>query len=271
MIRLRPKIMGIINATPDSFSDGGKFSDVDMAVSRAIEMCEHGADIIDIGGESTRPGASNISGEEEISRILPIIQKLVSKNIKAKISIDTRRPQTAQAAVRAGASIWNDVTGLSFDKNSLKMAAILQCEVVLMHMRGNPQTMQGRPQYKNVTGEVMSYLKSRVSAAVKAGVEREKIILDPGIGFGKRLEDNLDLLQHLDDFHMLGRPLLLGASRKSFIGEIDGSAVGERLGGSIASALWAASMGASIIRVHDVKETVQALKVWQAIGHRANG
>ena len=268
-----PQIMGILNITPDSFSDGGQFGGVEQAVARAREMVRAGADIIDIGGESTRPGADVIGQTEELKRVMPVIEALFEKlgDLDAEISVDTRRPEVAYAAVKAGASIWNDVTALEFDERSPDMAAKLGCKIVLMHMRGTPETMQKNPHYKNVVAEVISSLKNRMSIAIKAGVKRENIILDPGIGFGKRLEDNLDLLQHLDDFHILGQPLLLGASRKSFMGKIDGSDAGDRLGGSIASALWGASMGASILRVHDVEETVQAVRVWGAIGERSHG
>jgi len=268
-----PKIMGILNVTPDSFSDGGQFDGVERAVARAREMVRAGADIIDIGGESTRPGADVIGQTEELKRVMPVVKALFEKfgDLDAEISVDTRRPEVAYAAVKAGASIWNDVTALEFCAGSPAMAAKLGCKIVLMHMRGTPETMQKNPHYKNVVAEVISSLKNRMSIAIKAGVKRKNIILDPGIGFGKRLEDNLDLLQHLDDFHILGQPLLLGASRKSFMGKIDGSTAGDRLGGSIASALWGASMGASILRVHDVEETVQALRVWGAIGERSHG
>ena len=270
LLKNPPKIMGILNVTPDSFSDGGQFDGVEQAVAQAHAMVAAGADIIDIGGESTRPGADVVDEAEELGRVTPVIEALAG--IDAEISIDTRRPEVALAAVGAGASIWNDVTALEFDAGSPAMAAKLGCKVVLMHMRGTPETMQKNPHYKNVVTEVIAYLKGRMSVALKAGVQVENIILDPGIGFGKRLEDNLDLLQHLDDFHMLGRPILLGASRKSFIGKIDASDAksdaGDRLGGSIASALWGASMGASILRVHDVGETVQAVRVWRAIGER---
>lgn len=265
-----PKIMGILNVTPDSFSDGGQYSDVEQAVARAHVMVAAGADIIDIGGESTRPGADIVSETEELRRVMPVIEALAG--LDAEISIDTRRPEVAQAAVAAGASIWNDVTALEYDAGSPDMAAKLGCKVVLMHMRGTPETMQKDPHYENVVAEVIAYLKGRMSIALRAGVKVENIILDPGIGFGKRLEDNLDLLQHLDDLHTLGQPVLLGASRKSFIGKIDANDVksdaGDRLGGSLASALWGASMGASILRVHDVEETVQAVRVWRAIGDR---
>ena len=261
------RIMGVLNVTPDSFSDGGQFTTIDEAVKRAYQMVTDGADIIDIGGESTRPGAKPVSVDEEMARVMPVIEAL--SGLDADISIDTRRPAVAQAAVQAGASIWNDVTALEFDETSPDIAAKLGCKIVLMHMRGTPVTMQDNPHYKNVVAEVMGYLKERMRIAVKAGVKKGNIILDPGIGFGKRLEDNLDLMQHLDDFHILGRPILLGASRKSFMGKIDGSDAEGRLGGSIASAIWGASLGASIVRVHDVKQTAQALKIWQAIGETA--
>ena len=268
MLINRPKIMGILNVTPDSFSDGGRFTDVQRAVDHAHNMVQAGADIIDIGGESTRPGAAEITADEELARVLPVIEAL--KNIPAEISIDTRRPDIARAAIMAGACIWNDVTALSFADNSPETAADLGCKLALMHMQGRPETMQDNPHYVNVVAEIIAYLKRRISVALAAGVKRENIILDPGIGFGKRLKDNLDVLQHLDDFHILGQPLLMGASNKSFIGKIDESTVDQRLGGSIASALWAASMGASILRVHDVSETVQALRVWHAIQEREN-
>ncbi len=255
--------MGILNVTPDSFSDGGQYESIGRAVDHAYKMTKQGADIIDIGGESTRPGAQSVSENQELDRVMPVIEGL--KGLGAQISIDTRRPAVASAAIGAGASIWNDVTALSFDAKSPNMAAKLGCKVVLMHMQGTPQTMQNSPCYKNVIAEVMAYLKARVSDAINAGVAREKIILDPGIGFGKRLEDNLDLIQHLDDLHILGHGLLFGSSRKSFISMIDKSDVNERLGGSIASAIWAISMGASILRVHDVQETAQAVKVWERI------
>lgn len=261
-----PKIMGILNVTPDSFSDGGDFLDVERAVARAREMVAEGADIIDIGGESTRPGADTVGQTQELARVLPVIKAL--NGLNAEISIDTRRPETAKAAVEAGACIWNDVTALTYKSTSVAMAAKLGCKVVLMHMKGNPKSMQKNPHYDDVVSEVGGFLKDRMQAAVDGGVKPENIILDPGIGFGKRLQDNLDLLGHLDDFHALGCPILIGTSRKSFIGKIDGSKPGNRLAGSLASALWAANKGASILRVHDVKETVQAVNVWQAIGER---
>jgi len=264
----RPKIIGILNVTPDSFSDGGHFDDYDLAVKRALKLIDDGADIIDIGGESTRPGAVEISVQEEITRTLPIVMALREEDIDEQISIDTRKPEVAEAAIHAGADIWNDVTALTFDKKSEALAADLACPVILMHMQGSPETMQNNPHYDDATADVKDWLAKRIDAAEFAGVERSNITLDPGIGFGKRHEDNLALLNKLDSFHALGCPLLMGASRKSFIGKIDGSSIDDRLGGSIAAGLWAAALGASILRVHDVSEMAQALKVWEQI---ANG
>lgn len=264
------QIMGILNVTPDSFSDGGQFSRTDKAITHALEMCAHGADIIDIGGESTRPGADIVSEADELARVLPVIERLVSEHLSARISIDTRRPNVAKAAIKAGANIWNDVTALSFEANSVSIAAELECEIVLMHMKGTPKTMQENPVYDNVMDEVCTYLKHRLEAAMAGGVQAKNIILDPGIGFGKRLEDNLVLMAEIDSLQALGHRVLIGASRKSFISMIDESPADERLGGSLASALWAANLGASIVRVHDVQETIQALKVWQAMGNKKN-
>ena len=260
--------MGILNVTPDSFSDGGKFTKPDKAVWQARRMVRGGADIIDIGGESTRPGARTVGEEEERSRVLPVVEALGKAGLKAEISIDTRRSGVAAACMAAGASIWNDVTALGFEKNSPCVAARLGCKVVLMHMQGRPLTMQDKPEYGDVFGEVGAYLKCRADTAIKAGVEPGNIWLDPGIGFGKRHRDNLDLLARLDDFHKFGFPLLVGTSRKSFIRRISDSDVSERLGGSLASALWSVALGADILRVHDIQETVQAVKVWRALSDR---
>ncbi|NNC37306.1 MAG: dihydropteroate synthase [Acidimicrobiales bacterium] len=260
--------MGVLNVTPDSFSDGGKFTHIDRAIEQALTMFDHGADIIDIGGESTRPGAKVVDEKTELSRVLPVIKALSETKKTAVISIDTRRPLVAAEAVNAGASIWNDVTALSFDDRSPNVAAGLGCDVILMHMQGDPKTMQKKPQYEQVVDDVKAYLSERAQVALDSGVQHHQISLDPGIGFGKRLQDNLDLLQNIDAFHALGYPILIGTSRKSFIGKIDGSLVDDRLGGSLASALWAESMGASILRVHDVKETAQAVKVWRSIRER---
>lgn len=264
--------MGILNTTPDSFSDGGRYDGLERAVKGAMRLWEQGADIIDIGGESTRPGAEEISISEEIMRTVPVIVALregtKDKDVGPIISIDTRKPEVAQAAILAGADIWNDVTALTFDKTSEKVAADLGCPVILMHMQGSPETMQDNPHYGHVVAEVKDYLAKRIDALDFAGVDRENITLDPGIGFGKRQEDNLALLHHLTEFKSLGCPLLMGASRKGFIGRLDGSHADDRLGGSLATALWSAQAGAEIVRVHDVSETVQAMKVWEAI---ANG
>jgi dihydropteroate synthase len=261
--------MGILNVTPDSFSDGGRYDSLELAVKRAIRLIEDGADIIDIGGESTRPGAEEISIEEEIHRTVPVIAALREQTrdyeIDPVISIDTRKPQVAEAAILAGADIWNDVTALSFDPSSEQVAAGLGCPVIIMHMQGSPETMQHNPHYGNAVAEVKDYLAKRIDALDFAGVERDKITIDPGIGFGKRQEDNLALFKHLSDFKSLDCPILMGASRKSFIGRIDGSSADDRLGGSIAAALWSAQAGADILRVHDVSETFQAVKVWEAM------
>lgn len=265
----RPKIMGILNVTPDSFSDGGRYDSLELAVKRALRLIEDGADIIDIGGESTRPGAAEVDVAEEVRRTQPVIAAIREAtrdhDIDPVISIDTRKPDVAEAAIHAGADIWNDVTALTFDPRSEALAAELGCEVIIMHMQGSPETMQLDPQYTDAVNDVKTYLAGRVEALEVAGVERGKITIDPGIGFGKRHEDNLAILGGLDEFHSLGCRVLMGASRKSFIGRIDGSAVDDRLGGSIAAALWSAALGASILRVHDVSETVQAMTVWEAI------
>ena len=265
----RPKIMGILNVTPDSFSDGGRYDSLELAVKQALRLIEDGADIIDIGGESTRPGAEEISIEEEIRRTVPVIAALREQTrdyeIDPVISIDTRKPQVAEAAILAGADVWNDVTALSFDITSEAVAADLGCPVIIMHMQGSPETMQHNPHYGNPVAEVKDYLSKRIDALDFAGVDRTHITIDPGIGFGKRHEDNLALFHHLEAFQSLGCQVLMGASRKSFIGRIDGSSADDRLGGSIAAALWSAQAGADILRVHDVSETLQALKVWEAI------
>lgn len=263
----RPKVMGILNVTPDSFSDGGHYSTLTQAVARAFALIDEGADMLDIGGESTRPGAPYVSSEDEIVRTVPVISAIREKARELEsditLSIDTRKPDVAEAAILAGADIWNDVTALTYHERSLAVAADLGCPVILMHMQGTPKTMQAAPRYDNVVGEVSTYLAARARAAQAAGVEH--IILDPGIGFGKTLADNLALLANVSEFKSLGYPLLLGTSRKSFIGKIDGSSVDRRLGGSLASALYGAQSGVDILRVHDVFETVQALKVWEDI------
>lgn len=262
----RPKVMGIVNATPDSFSDGGRFLAPEAALAQARRLIADGADILDIGAESTRPGADPVPAEVEIERLVPLIKALRAES-DVPISVDTMKPQVARAAMAAGAGIWNDVAALRYAPESLAVAAELGCEVVLMHMQGEPRTMQAEPRYDDVAAEVAAFLAQRAEAAITAGVAREKIWLDPGIGFGKHpLRHNLPLLAGLDRIVALGFPVLLGASRKAFIGALDpGAAVDQRLGGSIAAALAGAAAGVAAVRVHDVRETVQALTVQAAI------
>jgi dihydropteroate synthase len=258
--------MGIVNVTPDSFSDGGRFFDFDAALAHAHRLIAEGADILDVGGESTRPGAEPVSESDEVARVVPLIAAIRAESGVA-ISVDTMKPGVAAAACAAGATMWNDVTALGFAPESLDLAAELGCEVVLMHMQGEPRTMQAAPRYDDVLAEVSGYLLSRAEAAMAAGVAREKIWLDPGLGFGKTASHTLALIRRLDRLAALGFPVLVGASRKSAIAGIarDRSGPDARLGGSIAVALAAARAGAAAVRVHDVAETVQALAVARAI------
>ena len=272
-----PRIMGILNVTPDSFS--GSFSDgtsgaernadLEWAVKAGLSLLEQGADIVDIGGESTRPGAIEVDIAEEIRRTVPVIFALREATRDyaqaPTISIDTRKPEVAEAAIHAGADIWNDVSALSFSPKSESVAGELACPVIIMHAQGSPQDMQNNPYYDDPVAEVKDYLAKRLDALEFAGVERANITIDPGIGFGKRLDDNLALLNRLSEFKDLGSAVLIGASRKSFIGDIDGSSAQRRLAGSLAAALWSVQAGADILRVHDVSQTVQAVRVWQAI------
>ncbi|WP_409432050.1 dihydropteroate synthase [Litorimonas sp. RW-G-Af-16] len=265
----RCKIMGILNVTPDSFSDGGRYDSLELAVRQAQRLMEQGADILDIGGESTRPGAEEIDVLEEIRRTVPVIAAIREATRDAEIgpviSIDTRKPEVAEAAIHAGADIWNDVTALTFSDRSEATASDLACPVIIMHMQGSPETMQHSPRYDDAVRDVRDYLAKRLDALEFAGIERARVTIDPGLGFGKRQEDNLAILRELAVFQDLGCPVLMGASRKSFIGRIDGSSADDRLGGSLAAALWSLQAGADILRVHDVAETVQAVKVWEAI------
>ncbi len=258
--------MGVVNITPDSFSDGGRFFDEAAAVSHARRLIAEGADMLDIGGESTRPGAEPVSEADELARVLPVIRAVRAESA-IPISIDTMKPVVARAAIAAGAGIWNDVTALAGAPASLAVAAELGCEVVLMHMLGDPRTMQDDPRYDDVVEDVAVRLSARVEAAVAAGVRREAIWLDPGVGFGKRLGHNLALIAHLDRLVGLGHRVLLGVSRKSFFRAIDPGAVTpqSRLAGSLTAALAGARAGVAAVRVHDVRETVQALKVRAAI------
>lgn len=259
-------LMGILNITPDSFSDGGKYyNDIGLAVDRAMEMESEGAEIIDIGGESSRPDAKVVDEEEEIKRVIPVI-KAVRKKTKCLISCDTSRYNVAKLAIEYGADIINDVYALRRDSKLCKLIAEKKCGLILMHMKGTPQTMQKNPHYGDVIGEICEFFRERIEFASHNGIEKDKIIIDPGIGFGKRIFDNLEIIHRLREFTCFGLPILLGTSRKSFIGRIAGDALPEaRLGGTIASCVAGYIQGARIFRVHDVKEIVQALKVISGI------
>jgi dihydropteroate synthase len=260
----RPNVMGILNVTPDSFSDGGRFIGRDAALGQALAMVNEGADIIDIGGESTRPGTTAVSVDQELQRVIPVIEA-VREVTSLPISIDTSKPRVMREAVAAGASLINDVRALR-EEGALEAAAELGVPVCLMHMRGEPRTMQEQPQYKDVVAEICDFLAGRVEACEGAGLNRGQLLVDPGFGFGKRLEHNLELLRRLGEFRRLGLPLLVGISRKSMIGAILGEVpVEERSHGSVAAALIAASQGASVLRVHDVRASVDALKVQRAV------
>ena len=256
------KLMGVVNVTPDSFSDGGLYLDAGAAVAHGEELVRDGAEILDVGGESTRPGAAAVSEAEELARIEPVVAGLAET---ATVSVDTSKLAVAEAALDAGASIVNDVTALRHDPEIGALCAERGAGLVLMHMQGEPRTMQENPVYDDVVDDVKVFLAERLEAAIGAGVDEERVWLDPGIGFGKDLEHNLELLRRLGELRELGRPLVVGASRKSFIGKIDGSAVGDRLGGTIASSILAAAEGADVLRVHDVAETARAAKVASAI------
>ncbi len=254
--------MGVVNVTPDSFSDGGRYLDAGAAVAHGEKLLRDGAEILDVGGESTRPGAVEVDEAEELCRVRPVVEALAGE---ATISIDTSKSAVAEAALDAGASIVNDVTALRGDPEMAALCAERGVGVVLMHMPGNPRTMQDNPSYGDVVDDVKAFLAERVEAAVAAGVAEERIWLDPGIGFGKTVEHNLELLRRLAELRELGRPLVIGTSRKSFIGRIDGSEVDQRLGGSIASSMLAVAEGADVLRVHDVAETAQAMRVTEAV------
>jgi len=262
------QLMGIVNVTPDSFSDGGRFVEHGAAIAHARKLVDDGAEFVDIGGESTRPGADLVSVDEELARVLPIIKGLKDPRVPfdAKISIDTRKAAVMSLAIEAGADIINDVSALQYDGDSLDVAARFDGPVILMHGKGDPKTMQNNPVYQDVVGEVREYLKQRIEACEQAGIERWRLVIDPGIGFGKTLQHNLTLLANLDQLSDLGVPLLLGASRKRFIGTLSGEERAERRApGSIAAALAGVAQGVQILRVHDVKKTRQALDVWLAI------
>jgi len=268
-IRLdQPQVMAILNATPDSFSDGGQFADAAAAAEAGADMAAEGAAIVDVGGESTRPGARMIWEGDEIERVVPVIRQLVAGGVA--VSADTRKADVMTAALAAGARMINDVSALTFDQRSAEIVSGAQVPVVLMHHQGDPQTMQDNPRYDDVLVEVYLWLEERIEAAVEAGVARDKILIDPGFGFGKNVGHNLELMNGLALFHSLGCPLVVGASRKRTIGALSGEAPADkRLAGSIAFAMKAVEQGAQILRVHDVFETVQALRVWRGMRDQA--
>lgn len=259
----RPHVMGIVNVTPDSFSDGGKYSSVDLAVEHALQLIAEGADILDIGGESTRPGAAAVSLEEELRRVIPVIEAL-SKVTTVPLSIDTYKPEVMRAAIQVGVDIVNDICALRED-GALEIVANSNAGVCLMHMQGVPQTMQINPQYTDVVAEVKQFLADRVGACLAHGIASERITLDPGFGFGKTTAHNVALIQHLDSFLELGFPLLVGLSRKSVLGRIAGGDEQQRLHAGLAASVISVMKGAKIVRVHDVKATVDALKVVAAV------
>lgn len=259
-----PHVMGVVNVTPDSFSDGGDFFNVNSAIERGLRLISEGAHILDIGGESSRPGAEVVDIEEEISRVVPVIEGLRGK--AQWISIDTRNAKTMEAALNAGANIINDISGLTYDPESANVAARAGVPVFLMHMQGKPQSMQENPQYNSVLDDIYNFLKERISFCETRRIDPNLLVIDPGIGFGKTVEHNLLILRNIKKFHDLGVPILLGTSRKSFIGKLSADEpANDRLPGSLSSVLWGLSQGVQIFRVHDVKETVQAFKVYEAI------
>ena len=259
----RPAVMGILNVTPDSFSDGGVFLSRENAIAHARRMAEEGADIIDVGGESTRPGAQPVSAQEEMDRVIPVIEALRGK-ISLPISIDTSKPEVMRAAVAAGAGFINDVRALR-DEGALEAAASLHVPVCLMHMQGEPRRMQENPRYRDVVSDIGDFLRARLQAARAAGIPAQRLVIDPGFGFGKTLEHNLELLRGLKTLQSLGAPVLVGLSRKSMIGKALGLPVEGRLQASVALALMAVQNSARIVRVHDVGPTVEALRMWQAV------
>jgi len=263
----RTYLMGILNVTPDSFSDGGRYFDKEAAIRRAQQMVEEGADIIDIGGESTRPGSGPVPVEEEISRTIPVIESL-AKNIKVPVSIDTYKAEVAKRALDAGASIVNDISGLRFDREMPKVVSQYKVPVVIMHIKGTPKSMQADPQYEALIPEIIDYMRAGIMLAVKFGIPEDKIIIDPGIGFGKTFEHNLEIIRSLKEFALLEKPLLIGVSRKAFIGRLLGDApVSERLEGTAAAVAISIFNGANIIRVHDVKEMKKIALVAEACLH----
>jgi dihydropteroate synthase len=261
----RPLLMGIINVTPDSFSDGGQFVDVEAAVARALQLVADGADILDIGGESTRPYAESVAADEELKRVLPVVERLALQ-VPVPISIDTSKASVARAAIEAGAEIINDITALTADAQMIAAARDTSAGVCAMHMQGTPQIMQDNPKYTTVVAEIREYLRERRDALVAAGIERERICLDPGIGFGKTHEHNITLMAHCREFHSLGCPLLVGHSRKGFLGKLIGDKDADRTSATVGASLSLAVQGVQIVRVHDVRPVREALVAFEALG-----
>lgn len=259
-----PTLMGIVNVTPDSFSDGGSWVDADRAVEHALSLVEQGAGILDIGGESTRPGADPVSVDEELRRVLPVVEKLASRT-DVPISIDTTKAEVARQTLAAGAKIVNDISGLTFDPDMPSVCAEQHAAVICMHIQGTPQTMQANPSYENVVRDVMKFLDQRMEVLLSAGIPRERIVLDPGIGFGKTAMHNLELLSNISKLRSLGRPLLIGHSRKRFLKAILGRTVEERSSGTLGVSIALAAQGADILRVHDVAAVRDALLAWHTI------
>ena len=266
---LNPKretlVMGIVNVTPDSFSDGGKFFSPEVAISHASKLITQGADIIDIGGESTRPGAEQVSESEEIKRVIPVIEKIRTDNPTILISIDTTKASVAKYAVEAGADIINDVSGLSFDNNMTGIVESLNVPIVIMHMKGNPQNMQLNPKYKDIVNEILDFFKTKIKIAIQSGINRSMIILDPGIGFGKTVDHNFELLSRLNEFNVLELPIMIGPSRKSFIGITLDLPPEDRVEGTAAAVSAGVMNGASIVRVHDVKSMKRVVRIIEKV------
>ena len=266
---LNPKretlVMGIVNVTPDSFSDGGKFFSSEVAISHASKLITQGADIIDIGGESTRPGAEQVSESEELKRVIPVIEKIRTDNPTILISIDTTKASVAKHAVEAGANIINDVSGLSFDNNMIGIVESFNIPVVIMHMKGNPQNMQLNPKYKDIVNEILDFFKMKIKIAIQSGINRSMIILDPGIGFGKTVEHNFELLSRLNEFNVLELPIMIGPSRKSFIGITLDLPPEDRVEGTAAAVSAGVMNGASIVRVHDVKSMKRVVRIIEKV------
>ena len=258
-------VMGIVNVTPDSFSDGGKFFSPEVAISHASKLITQGADIIDIGGESTRPGAEQVSESEELKRVIPVIEKIRTDNPKILISIDTTKASVAKHAVEAGADIINDVSGLSFDNNMIGIVESFNIPVVIMHMKGNPQNMQLNPKYKDIVNEILDFFKMKIKIAIQSGINRSMIILDPGIGFGKTVEHNFELLSRLNEFNVLELPIMIGPSRKSFIGITLDLPPEDRVEGTAAAVSAGVMNGASIVRVHDVKSMKRVVRIIEKV------